>query len=447
MAKAKSILIQNGRIIDPAHGHDDISDLLVINGRIEAIGHNLAAPNGSTIIDANKLIVCPGLVDPHCHLRQPGFEYKETILSGSRAAAAGGFTTICSMANTKPVVDSLEVLQTILKLAKDEASIRVLPLASITMNMQGKQLVQMGELASEGAIGFSDDGIPLGDPLIMRHALEYASQFELPIANHAEDPSLIAGSSMNESLVSIKLGLVGAPRQAEEIMLARDLALTELTGGKYYALHISSRGSVPILRQAREHDINFFSEVTPHHLTLTDSIVNGRETPSEARLAPYDGDTKVNPPLREIEDVQALRTALAEGIIDCIGTDHAPHASHEKDLEYARAAPGFSCFETALASCLSLVHDGTMEMPALLEKMTINPSRAYGLPYGTLGIGSTADILVFDPTKDWVVDKKAFLSKGKNTPYHGLPLKGKVLWTIFEGAVVYNSSDHESSHN
>lgn len=447
MAKAKSILIQNGQVIDPANGYDNIADLLIINGRIEAVGTNLAAPDGSTIINAKNLIVSPGLVDPHCHLRQPGFEYKETIYSGSRAAAAGGFTTVCSMANTKPVVDSLETLQTILKLAKEEASIRVLPLASITMNMQGKQLVQMGELASAGAIGFSDDGIPLGDPVIMRHALEYASQFDLPIANHAEDPSLIAGSSMNESIVSTKLGLVGAPRQAEEIMLARDLSLTQLTGGKYYALHISSRGSVPILRLAREHDINFISEVTPHHLTLTDSLVNGRENPSEARLAPYDGNTKVNPPLREIEDVQALRTALAEGIIDCIGTDHAPHASHEKDLEYVSAAPGFSCFETALASSLALVHDGTMEMSSLLEKMTVNPARAYGLPYGTLGIGSAADILVFDPTKDWTVNRTTFLSKGKNTPYHGLTLKGKVMWTIFEGSVVYDSSDHESSHN
>ena len=433
----KDLLIRQGRVIDPATNHDAIADVLIIAGRIEAVGANLGTPEGIEIIDARELVVAPGLVDPHCHLRQPGFEYKETIMSGSIAAAAGGYTTICSMANTVPVADNRSVIENILECASQEARIRVLPLASITHGMQGQQIVEMGDLSEAGAIGFSDDGIPLASTNTMRTALEYASRFERPVANHAEDSEMIVGATMNEGLISAKLGLPAAPRQAEEIMISRDVLLSELTGGSYYALHLSSGGSVELIRRAKERGAPVQAEVTPHHLTLTDGIVAGRTSPQTAKLNPYDPNTKVNPPLREQRDLELLREGLVSGIIDCIGSDHAPHAIHEKEVEYSQAAPGFSCFETAFSTMLSLVHQEIIDLPTLIERMTIAPCRVYNLPYGTLRANAQADVVLFDPTIEWIVDREGFHSKGKNTPYHGLPMKGRVTRTIYGGATVY----------
>lgn len=435
---SRDVLIRGGRVIDPVANRDEITDVLIRAGRIEAVQPNLGALDGADTIDAAGQVVAPGLVDPHCHLRQPGFEYKEAIGSGSLAAAAGGYTTICSMANTSPIADDRAVIETILEFAEREAVIRVLPLASVTVGMKGRQLVQMGELTEAGAIGFSDDGIPLASTHTMRTALEYATRFDRPIANHAEDAELIAGAAMHEGLTSAHLGLPAAPRQAEEIMIGRDVLLSELTGGSYYALHVSSGGSVELIRRAKERGAPVRAEVTPHHLTLTDSVVGGRTEPDAARLQPYDADTKVNPPLREQSDLELLREGLASGVIDCVGSDHAPHARHEKEVEYARAASGFSCFETAFATMLSLVHDGVLDLPTLIERMTVAPCRVYGLPHGTLRTGADADIIIFDPDLEWTVDREQFLSKGKNTPYHGLPMKGRVLRTIFGGATVFD---------
>jgi len=425
---SRDVLIRGGRVIDPAANRDEIADVLIRAEKIEAVGDSLGAPDGAEIIDAAGQVVAPGLVDPHCHLRQPGFEYKETIGSGSLAAAAGGYTTICSMANTEPVADARAVIETLLEFAERDAVIRVLPLASVTVGMQGRQLVQMGELSDAGAIGFSDDGIPLSSTHTMRTALEYATRFGRPVANHAEDAELIAGAAMHEGLTSARLGLPAAPRQAEEIMIGRDVLLSELTGGSYYALHLSSGGSVELIRRAKERGAPVRAEVTPHHLTLTDAIVGGRSEPDTARLQPYDANTKVNPPLREQSDLDLLREGLASGVIDCVGSDHAPHARHEKEVEYAQAASGFSCFET----------DGVLDLPTLIERMTAAPCRVYGLPYGSLSNGAEADVVIFDPDLEWTVDREQFLSKGKNTPFHGLPMKGRVTRTIFGGATVFD---------
>ena len=434
---SRDVLIRGGRVVDPSSNRDEIADLLIRDGRIEAVGGRLGAPDGAEIIDAAGRVVAPGLVDPHCHLRQPGFEYKETIASGSLAAAAGGYTTICCMANTEPVADDRAVIETILEFAARKAVVRVLPLASVTLGMRGRQLVQMGELSDAGAIGFSDDGVPLASTHTMRTALEYATRFGRPIANHAEAPELIAGAAMHEGLTSARLGLPAAPRQAEEIMIGRDVSLSELTGAAYYALHLSSGGSVELIRRAKERGAPVRAEVTPHHLTLTDAIVGGRTQPETARLQPYDADTKVNPPLRERSDLERLREGLASGVIDCVGSDHAPHAHHEKEVEYARAASGFSCFETAFATMLSLVHEGVLDLPTLIERMTVAPCRVYDLPYGTLRTDVPADIVIFDPGLEWIVDRQQFLSKGKNTPYHGIPMKGHVTRTIFGGETVF----------
>ncbi len=418
-------------MIDPADGFDQVADLLVRAGRIEARGRDIGVPDGARQFDAAGLVVAPGLVDPHCHLRTPGGEHKETIESGARAAAAGGYTTVVAMANTNPVVDHPAVLRDILERARG-ACVHIAQLASVSIGLEGRQLSDMGRLAAAGATGFSDDGIPIASARLMRTAFEYATRFDLPVSNHAEDPTLIAGASMHEGQVSARLGLAGAPHQAEEIMLERDLRLAHLAGCRYHALHISSGGSVEILDRARAGGTQVFAEVSPHHLTLTDELIAG-----EGELA-FDSQAKVNPPLRSRDHVDALREGLATGAFDLIGTDHAPHAEHEKLTPFEEAPSGFSGFETALGTMLSVVDDGVLGLPDLLAKMTINPARLYRLPGGTLAPGVAADIVAIDTDRAWTVDRWRFRSRGKNSPLHGKTLPGRAVATWVDGDQVFD---------
>ncbi len=429
MNQPRDLLIRGGRIIDPADGFDEVADLLVREGRIAARGRDLGTPDGSEQFDAGGLVVAPGLVDPHCHLRTPGHEHKETIESGARAAAAGGFTTVVAMANTEPTVDHPAVLREIHERAS-AACVHVFQLASISIGLKGQQLSDMGRLAAAGAVGFSDDGIPVASARLMRTAFEYATRFDLPVSNHAEEPTLIAGASMHEGRVSARLGLTGAPHQAEEIMLDRDLRLALLTGCCYHALHVSSGGSVGILRRARANGARVYAEVSPHHLTLTDELVAGDGADA------FDSQAKVNPPLRSREHVEALRQGLAEGVFDIIGTDHAPHAEHEKLVPFEEAPSGFSGFETALGLMLVIVAEGVLGLPELLAKMTINPARLYGLPAGSLAPGAAADIVAIDLDRAWTVDRRQLLSKGKNTPLDGANLPGRAVATWVDGRQV-----------
>jgi len=439
MASAR-LLIRGGRVIDPSQGIDRVADLAIQDGKVAAIRapDEAAAADDGRPIDARGLVVAPGFVDIHAHLRVPGFEYKEDLVSGTLAAAAGGFTTVCCMPNTRPAIDTRGVVESIQEEAARTGKVRVRVHAAITIGQAGKQLVEMGDLVEAGAIGFTDDGIPLASTRLMRHALEYARQFDVPISNHCEDPELYAGAAMHEGVVSTRLGLPGTPRQSEEIMLARDLLLAELTGGRYHCLHVTSGGSIDHIRRAKDRGARVTAEVAPHHLTLTADLVAGRTEPVSAALPPYDGNTKVAPPLREREDCARLLAALRDGTIDCMATDHAPHARHEKDVEFADAAVGFSAFETALASALTLVHAGSLSLPLVIEKLTCAPARCFRLPYGTLAPGGPADVVVFDPDQEFVVDPASFYSKGKNTPLAGLPMRGVVHYTLVDGAVVFD---------
>ncbi len=432
-------------MLDASQRLDRVADVVVENGRVAAID----PPDGQlplgdpTVVDARGLVVTPGFVDIHAHLRVPGFEYKEDLSSGTRAAAAGGFTTVCAMPNTNPVIDSRSVVEYILDQAATDAVVRVHVLAAISLGQAGKQLVEMGDLSDAGAIGFTDDGIPVASPKLMRHALEYAAQLGRPISNHAEDRALTAGTTMHEGLTSMRLGLPGTPRQAEEIMLARDLLLAELTGGRYHCIHVTSGGSVDFIRRAKDRGANVTAEVSPHHLTLTDTLVAGRTEPVSAALAPYDPNTKVAPPLREQKDCDALLAALRDGTIDCIATDHAPHALHDKDLEFANAAVGFTGLETALPLVLTLVHDGRLDLVDAVRCLTVEPARCYELPGGTLQPGQPADITIFDPDEEFVVEPSLLLSKGKNTPLAGMPMHGVVHHTFVDGVEVFNRASLE----
>ena len=440
MADRVPLVIRGGRIVDPANSVDRVGDVLIDDGRLVSIGDvGAQLPLGSPrVIDATGRVVAPGFVDVHAHLRVPGFEYKEDLASGTAAAAAGGFTTVCAMPNTDPVLDSRSVIEGLLEQIERKAVVRVLPLAAITCGQHGRQLVEMVDLAEAGVVGFTDDGRPVADTALMRHALEYARPLGLPVSNHCEDPALTLGTAMHEGVVSARLGLPGTPRQAEEIMLGRDLLLAELTGGRYHCLHVTSGGSVDLIRQAKLRGANVTAEVTPHHLTLTCDVVAGRDDPRSAALPPYDGNTKVAPPLREQADIERLLEALRDGTIDCIATDHAPHAVHEKDIEYADAAVGFSAFETALQSVLSLVHAGQLDLVFAVRMLTHAPAQVYGLPCGTLTPGAAADVVIFDPEEETVIDPSAFRSKGRNTPLAGLPMQGVVQQTIVAGSVVYD---------
>jgi dihydroorotase len=439
---SRPLVIRGGHLIDPSQKIDRIGDLVIEEGAISAIDPPAGQlPLGEpTILDASGLVVTPGFVDIHTHLRVPGFEYKENLITGTRAAAAGGFTTICAMPNTNPVIDSRSVVESVLEQASKQAIVNVYVHGAISIGQEGKQLAELGDLSDAGAIGFTDDGIPLANSKLMRHALEYATQLGRPVSNHAEDPALIAGAAMHEGVISTRLGLPAAPRQAEEIMLSRDLLLAELTAGRYHCIHVSSGGSVDLIKRAKDRGVSVTAEVTPHHLTLTDELVAGRSEPVSAALPPYDTRTKVAPPLRERADCETLIKALVDGTIDCIATDHAPHALHDKDVEFADAAVGFSTLETTLASILTLVRKNQLKLTTAIERLTVGPAQCYGLPAGTLKLGSPADVTIFDPDEEFIVDPASFQSRGRNTPLAGLPLHGVVHHTFVNGAHVYDRS-------
>jgi dihydroorotase len=444
----KSILIRGGRVIDPARGVDLVGDLLVKDGRVAAVGERLDG-QGARVIDAKGLVVCPGLVDIHCHLRDPGFEYKETIETGTRAAARGGFTTVCCMPNTNPPIDSRATVEYIQRTAATTASARVLTIGCVSKGRRGEELAEMGDLAEAGVVAFSDDGSPVANAELMRRALEYSRALGLPISDHCQDPTLAHNGVMHEGWVAARLGLRGEPAAAEEAMVARDIALAELTGarpdgrpsGHVHIAHVSTAGSVELVRQAKARGVHVTAEATPHHLTLTHELV--MSSPSADGLA-YDTNAKVAPPLRTADDVAACVEGLRDGTIDAVATDHAPHAPVDKLCEFDDAPSGIVGFETALALMLSLVHEGKIDLPTLLHRMTAGPVAAFALEridgltgLGSLAVGAPGDVLVFDPNAEWTVDPERFASKGRNTPLAGRVLKGQVVATISAGRRVF----------
>ena len=422
----KPLLIQDGRIIDPGQGIDEVGSLLISDGKITWRGET-PSQSDYDVLHAEGLIVCPGFIDFHCHLRQPGFEEKETIATGTLAAARGGFTTICCMPNTNPPLDNQATIDQVKTKAAKEGIIRVLPIGCISKGRKGEELVDMKVLASAGVVGYSDDGNPVQSPRLMRQALDNGRALDLPVIDHCEEPTLKEGGQMNEGALSNKLGLRGIPPAAEEIMVARDLVLAQLTRGHLHIAHVSTEGSVDLIRQAKAKGVKVTAEVTPHHLTLTEKEVAG-----------YNTNAKVSPPLRTKRDNQALIQGLKENVIDIIATDHAPHAEADKQGEFALAAPGISVFETALGSLMQLVHNEQLTLTTVIAKLTGDPARLIkDDKLGTLSIGAPADITIFDLYKGWTVDTETFASRGKNTPLAGSVLKGKVMATIYGGKLVY----------
>ncbi len=433
------MLIKGGRILDPGQGIDRIGDLLIMDGKIAKLGEKGAILNqGFPVLDASGLVVCPGFIDLHCHLREPGFEEKETIATGTKAAAKGGFTTVCCMPNTNPPLDNRSTVEYVIAKAETEGSIRVLPIGCVTKGREGKELTEMAELAEAGVIAFSDDGEPVRSSAILCHALDYASGLGLTIIDHCEDKTLSEGGLINEGWVSVRLGLKGIPAAAEEIMVARDLALAQLTKGKLHIAHVTTEGSVDLIHRAKDKGVKVTAEVTPHHLLLTEERVMGWHGGKDNII--YDTNAKINPPLRTQKDIDALLRGLKLGIIDAIATDHAPHTLVDKMCEFGLAAFGISGLETAFGCLMSLVHQDKLDLTTLISKLTIEPAKIIGTKYGELGtlkIGTQADIILFDPNKEWIVDSHHFASKGRNTPFDGCRFKGKIMVTIWGGKIVY----------
>ena len=435
------ILIRRARLIDPSAGSDFVGDILLSNGEISAAQPVIEGrPDGCRVIEAEGLVACPGLIDLHAHLREPGYEYKETIATGVEAAARGGFTTLCCMPNTDPPIDSESVVEFVLRRARDAGPVRVLPIGCVTRGRKGKELADLEELAAAGVVGFSDDGDPVEDANLMRMALTYSSDLGRPVSNHCQDLHLSGEGVMAEGPVATRLGLPGIPPAAEDAMIARDIALAEATGGRLHVAHLSTSGSVPLLRRAKELGLSVSAEVCPHHLTITDDWALGAHGQVGRSEFAFDTSTKVYPPLRGHSDVDALVEALSDGVIDCIATDHAPHDTASKQLTYQDAAFGISVLETAFGSVLQLVHSGRMDLPALIERLTVGPARVLGAEYAplaSLAPGTPADLVLFDPQAEWTVDSGKFASKGKNTPLEGVTLRGRVSATIASGEIVY----------
>jgi dihydroorotase len=427
------LLIHGGHIINPSQGIDQVGDLLIAEGKIVQIGDTVILSKAQNL-DATGLVVCPGFIDLHCHLREPGFEDKETIATGTKAAALGGFTTVCCMANTKPPLDNAAAVDWVKRKTSKDSLVTVLPIGCITKGRKGEELTDMAGLAKAGVIAFSDDGDPVASSQLMCRAMEYSRDLGLPIIDHCEDKALSDNGIINEGQMSTKLGLKGISAAAEEVMVARDLNLANMTKSRLHIAHISTKGSVELIRRAKEEGISVTAEVTPHHLTLTEEKIAG-ESPNKS----LDTNAKVNPPLRTKEDVQALITGLKDGVIDTIATDHAPHTLADKNCGLELAAFGISGLETAFGCLMSLVHQGKISLTQLISKLTCEPAKVIGRngELGTLKTGAPANITIFDPEREWIVDSRNFASKGKNTPYDGYKFKGKIMATIANGRIVY----------
>lgn len=424
------LLIRGGTVIDPASGIYGRRDVLVRDGSIAAVSETIdnEGAAGATVIDAQNCLVLPGLIDMHVHLREPGYEYKETIETGARAAVAGGFTTVACMANTDPVNDSAAVTEYIRERAQAAGLARVYPIGAVSKDLKGEQLAEIGEMHCAGIVAVSDDGMPIMNGGLMRHALEYTAMFGLPVIVHEEDRSIAGDGVMNEGVESLRLGLKGVPAAAEEAMIARDLALLARTGGRLHIAHVSTAGAVELIRAAKQRQLPVTAEVTPHHFSLT-----------EAAVAGYNTHAKMHPPLRTEHDVEAVRRGLADGTIDAIASDHAPHHRDGKEVEFDRALNGVVGLETTLGLALGMTQEAKIPLEVVIAAMTVKPARILGLPLGTLAPGAMADITVVDPTRRWTVQASRFRSKGRSTPFEGMELQGQAVVTIVGGRVVWRA--------
>lgn len=428
--KPDTLLIRGGRVIDPSQKFDGLMDVLIQDGKIHAIDKPGAIPDTKArrTIDVRGAWVMPGLIDVHVHLREPGLEYKETIESGTRAAAAGGFTAVACMANTNPVNDSPYVTAYIREKAKAAAACRVHIIGAVTKGLRGEELAEIGGMVNEGARALSDDGIPLMNSYLMRKALDYAKAFNIPIISHAEDANLVGQGVVNESSLSNELGLRGNPAAAEEIMVAREIALCRLTRSRVHIAHLSTEVALEHLRRAKDAGLPITAEASPHHLTLDETAVRG-----------YDTNFKMAPPLRSERDVEALRLALGEGLIDLIATDHAPHGLVDKAVEFDHAANGIIGLQTAVPLTLKLVHDGIVSPSRWVEALTLKPAELLNLPHGTLRVGRDADITVLDPQVEWTLSEDQILSKSRNSPFLNRKFKGVIRATIIGGQIVHEN--------
>ena len=424
--KSADMLIRNGHIIDPANNRDGIADLLVRDGIISRIEQDIPLTPDLEVLDAAGQLVIPGLVDMHTHLREPGYEYKETIHTGTMSAAAGGFTSVCCMPNTQPVNDSQAVTEFIRQRAFTTGVVNVFPVGAITKGSKGDEITEMGDLKKAGCVAVSDDGKPVVNNLVMRRALEYAKMFKLPVISHCEDLALADDGVINEGKISTELGLRGIPNASEDVMVARDIALAELTGGHIHIAHVSTGGAVELIRRAKGKGVNVTAETCPHYLVLTDEAVRG-----------YNTNAKMKPPLRSAREVAAVRAGLQDGTIDAIATDHAPHSQEEKEREFDYAPFGIIGLETALPIVLRLVEEGVLTLRDVVLKMSVNPARILGINKGSIAIGEAADITMIKPGATWVVDAGNLKSKSRNTPFDGWKMRGMVSYTIVGGRVVY----------
>jgi len=448
-----SLLLTGGRVVDPANQFDSIADVLIRDGRIAAVGKNLAAPARAENFDARGKIVCPGLIDLHVHLREPGQTAKENIASGTAAAARGGFTSIVCMPNTAPAIDNAGTVALIRERAKTEGSVNVFVAGAVSKNIAGEELAPIGGLKKAGVVAITDDGHCVQNNDLMRRACEYAKMFDLPVMDHCQDYSLVTDGVMHEGYWNVALGLRGWPAAGEEMIVARNILLAELTGAKIHCQHLSAAGSVALIREARKRGVPVSAEACPHHFTLTDAAVAGSEkfwssdgkklstfNPGlAARTWPaYDTNFKMNPPLRAAKDREAILEGLADGTIEILCSDHAPHCDYEKDVEFDYAPFGITGLETELALALmQLVHTGRISLAELVAKFTANPARLLNLSKGTLSVGADADVTVFDPQQKWILTPENSASKSKNSPFFGWPLKGRAVATIVGGTVVF----------
>ena len=420
-------LLKGGRVVDPSQGMDQVADVLLQDGKVESVGVNLGAPDGARVIEVKGRVVAPGLIDLHVHFREPGQEDLETVATGAMAAVAGGFTSVCAMPNTDPVTDNQAAIGFIVRQAQRSAKARVYPIGAITLGQKGEKLAEFGEMVGAGAVAVSDDGKPVVSSHMMRTALEYAKTFGIPVADHCEEPTLSHGGVMHEGLVSTRLGLKGIPSAAEEIMVARDIILAELTGGHVHLCHMSTRGSVELIRRAKDKGLRVTAEATPHHFSLTHERCEG-----------YDTNAKMNPPLREEADREAIRQGLKDGTLDVISTDHAPHHYDAKEREFDDAPNGIIGLETSLGLAMTqLVHGGLITLPQLIARMSTDAARIFRLPGGTLRQGSVADVVILDPDLEWTVRPEDSFSKSRNTPFAGERLRGRAVTTIVRGSVVF----------